>query len=116
MKKLIVLVIVFSYVAFLGTRVTGGLQQLSKYGGEPLDVHAAFLTGGLEFEGLDYLSEGKKTSGGLYVVHNSNEQVTANVNVLEPKVSDAYLQYGHTPMVGVYSPQAAGENQTDSID
>lgn len=30
----------------------------------------------------------------LEVVYNYNEQKTANINVLEPKVSDAYLQYG----------------------
>jgi hypothetical protein len=30
----------------------------------------------------------------LEVVYNYSEQKTANINVLEPKVSDVYLQYG----------------------
>jgi flagellar basal body-associated protein FliL len=36
----------------------------------------------------------------LKVVYNYQEQKTANINVLEPKVSDVYLQYGSNGVQG----------------
>jgi hypothetical protein len=36
----------------------------------------------------------------LKVVYNYDEQRTANINVLEPKVSDAYLQWGANGVQG----------------
>jgi hypothetical protein len=38
----------------------------------------------------------------------SSPQVTANINKLEPKVSDAYLQWGNTPLASQpYDPQTS---------
>lgn len=111
MKKLIVLVLAFVYVAGLGVTVNGGVQQLAKYPtSEPLvmsEFNKAVLTGALTLDGLEYLSYGEKALNGpkLAVTANYGGQKTANVNVLEPKASDAYLQYGHMPMQGVLTVQ-----------
>lgn len=61
----------------------------------------------------------------LYVVQSGdfqdsfNPQVTANINGLEPKVSDAYYQWGNTPMKSKpYDPSAAEdvEMQAEAVD
>jgi flagellar basal body-associated protein FliL len=47
-----------------------------------------------EFCGSNDKTATNGTYDGLRVVNNYDEQRTANVNMLEPKVSDVYLQYG----------------------
>jgi hypothetical protein len=39
----------------------------------------------------------------LEVVYNYEEQKTANIHVIEPKVSGAYLQWGANQLQGAYN-------------
>lgn len=117
MFKLIMLTMVGSYIGLLGVKINGGVQQLASYDTGTVSLSAireAVLTGALVPEGLVVVNTGQNGLKGLYVSqnygfqHSVSPQVTANVHILEPKVSDAYLQYGNTPLVSApYDPSLA---------
>lgn len=76
-----------------------GLMFVSRY--MSVRVSGCGLEPASACELLDFLGESNLTA-----VDNYGEQKTAPVHVLEPKVSDAYLQYGSGD-IKTYNPQGS---------